>query len=164
MTPDAATQHLALERVLAAAPGTVWAMWTDPQHFAAWYGPAGATVTVVTMDVRVGGARLVRMEVETPHGARRMWFAGEHLEVAEPRLLVYSEAMADEDGNVLSAEQAGMPAGHPVTTEVQVELEPVADGTRLVLTHRGIAMGSPGAAGWQMALDKLAARLGPDGP
>jgi hypothetical protein len=35
----------------------------------------------------------------------------------------------------------------------------VAGTTRMRLTHVGIAAGSPGAVGWTMALDKLAARL-----
>jgi hypothetical protein len=63
--------------------------------------------------------------------------------------------MSDENGNVLSREQAAMPAGHPATTEVRVELESIDSGTRMVLTHVGIPAGSPGAVGWTMALDKL---------
>jgi hypothetical protein len=53
----------------------------------------------------------------------------------------------------------GMPDGHPTTTEVIVELEEVGGRTRMVLTHAGIPTGSPGAAGWTMALDKLAAHV-----
>jgi hypothetical protein len=30
----------------------------------------------------------------------------------------------------------------------------------MVMTHLGIPAGSPGAAGWEMALDKLAAYIG----
>jgi hypothetical protein len=29
----------------------------------------------------------------------------------------------------------------------------------MVMTHRGVAAGSPGAAGWAMALDKLTAHV-----
>jgi Activator of Hsp90 ATPase homolog 1-like protein len=53
-----------------------------------------------------------------------------------------------------------MPDGHPPTTEVRVELENLGGRTKMVLTHAGIPADSPGAAGWAMALDKLAARLG----
>ena len=48
-----------------------------------------------------------------------------------------------------------MPDGHPTTTEVRVELEDVDGHTKMVMTHIGIPEGSPGAAGWTMALDKL---------
>jgi Activator of Hsp90 ATPase homolog 1-like protein len=40
---------------------------------------------------------------------------------------------------------------------VTVELEDLGGRTRVVLTHAGVAPDSPGAMGWQMALDKLAA-------
>jgi hypothetical protein len=48
-------------------------------------------------------------------------------------------------------------------TEVHVDLAAIEGGTRVVLTHVGIPSGSPGAAGWSMALDKLAARAGGSG-
>ena len=99
------------------------------------------------------------MEVTTPDGAMHMWFAGEYLEVIQNQRLVYTDAVSDEHGNVLSPEQAGMPAEHPTTTEVRVELEPVGGGTRMTLTHVGIPAGSPGGAGWAMALDKLTSHL-----
>ena len=152
-TPDA----LVIERSFDASTDVIWRMWTDPQHFREWYGPAGATIPEARLDVRVGGTRFVCMQVQTPDGPMTMRFTGEYREVLEPRRLVYTESMADEDGNVLSATDAGMPAGHPTTTEVRVELEDVDGRTRMVLTHVGIPADSPGAAGWAMALDELTA-------
>jgi hypothetical protein len=67
--------------------------------------------------------------------------------------------MSDEHGNVLSPADMGMPAGHPVTTEVCVELEDVGGGTKMVMTQSGVPGDSAGAAGWEMALDKLAAHV-----
>ena len=131
-------------------------MWTDAEHFKAWYGPHGATIPVARFDVRVGGSRFVGMEMITPNGPMRMWFTGEHVEVAEPHALAYTEAMSDEDGNVQAPAAMGMPDGHPTTTEVRVALQQVNDGTRMVLTHAGIPSDSPGAVGWNMAFDKLA--------
>jgi uncharacterized protein YndB with AHSA1/START domain len=85
----------------------------------------------------------------------QMWFAGEYREVVENRRLVYTEAMSDERGNIRS-EQSAAP-GHPDTTEVRVDFEPLGDVTRIVLTHVGIPADSPGAAGWEMAFTKLTA-------
>ena len=147
------SDDVVIERTFDAPIEMVWQLWTEAEHFGAWYGPAGAQVTVEELDIRVGGARRICMEVETPAGRMRMWFTGEHLEVAEPARLVYTESMTDEDGNLTA------PPGHPSTTEVRVELTALDGGTRLVLTHVGVPAGSPGAAGWSMALDKLAARL-----
>ena len=154
-----ATQSVTLERTLDAPIDLVWQMWTDAEHFAAWYGPAGATVPVIEMDVTVGGARHFCIEMQTPDGQSRMWFVGEYRIIDEPNRLVYTESMSDPDGNRISPEAMGMPGGHPEVTEVTVELTDVDGRTRMVMTHAGIPADSPGAMGWNMALDKLEAHL-----
>jgi len=148
-----------IERTIDAPADLVWRMWTEPEHFAAWYGPSGAAIPVARMDVRVGGTRLVCMEMETPNGTMQMWFTGKYLEVVESKRLVYTESMSDEQGNVRPPSQMGMPPGHPTTTEVFVELDDLGGRTRMVLTHVGVPEGSPGAAGWRMAFDKLATHV-----
>jgi uncharacterized protein YndB with AHSA1/START domain len=137
----------------------VWQMWTDPEHFAAWYGPSGATVPTVTMDVRVGGPRRLCMEVGTPRGTVQMWFTGEFRDVLHNRRLVYTESMTDEHGNPMPPADVAMPDAHPTTTEVTVELHDLGDRTRMVMTHAGVPADSAGAAGWRMAFDKLAAQV-----
>jgi uncharacterized protein YndB with AHSA1/START domain len=99
------------------------------------------------------------MEMQTPNGPMQMWFTGEYREVVKNERLVYTESMSDENGNVRSAADMGMPAGHPTTTEVRVELEDLGGRTNMVMTHAGIPADSPGAAGWVMAFDKLAAHV-----
>jgi uncharacterized protein YndB with AHSA1/START domain len=157
---DVSQDAVVIERRFDAPVDLIWQMWTDPEHFKAWYGPTGATIPVAKMDVRVGGTRLVGMEVQTPNGPMQMWFTGKYREVVENERLVYSESMADENGNVMSPSDMGMPEGHPTTTEIQVELEDVGGQTKMVMTHVGIPADSPGAAGWTMALDKLTAYVG----
>ena len=103
------------------------------------------------MDVRVGGRRDVEMVAND--GAMRVSFTGEYREVVEPRRLVYTEAMTDAPATRSHLE-----------TEVSVDLEDLGDRTRLVLTHAGLPADSPGATGWTMALDKLAAHLGDVAP
>lgn len=148
-----------IERTFEAPVEVIWRLWTNPHDFAAWYGPAGATIPVATMDVKVGGARRVAMEIPTPNGPMRMWFAGEYREVVERQRLVYTEAMTDENGTVLAPAQLGMPDDHPTTTEIVVELEDLEGRTRMLLTHRGIPADSPGASGWILALNKFEALL-----
>jgi uncharacterized protein YndB with AHSA1/START domain len=154
-----ADNNVVIERHFDAPVELVWKMWTDAEHFKAWYGPSGAAIPSATIDVRVGGSRLVCMEITTPAGPRQMWFGGEHVEVIENELLVYTESITDEHGNIASPAETGMPEGHPITTEVRVELENVDGGTKMVMTHIGVPADSPGAAGWNMAFDKLAAEL-----
>jgi uncharacterized protein YndB with AHSA1/START domain len=149
MTSD---EHVVvIERTFDAPADVVWQLWTDPAHFRQWFGPSGVTVPVAELDVRVGGRRLVTMEMTTPDGTRRMWLAGEFREIVENERLVYTEFVADEHGN----EQSGADVEHS-TTEVRVEFEAVGNRTRLRLTHVGIPSDSPGASGWTMALEKLA--------
>lgn len=153
---DNAADAVVIERTFDAPIEQIWRLWTVPEHFQAWYGPTGTSIPVAKMDVRVGGTRLICMEMETPGGPMQMWFTGEYREVVENERLVYTEAMADEDGNPAGPEGMGMPDGHAVT-EVRVELAVVDGRTRMILTHVGIPADSPGATGWHMALDKLTA-------
>jgi uncharacterized protein YndB with AHSA1/START domain len=156
---NASRDAVVIERSFDAPVDLIWRMWTEPEHFKAWYGPDGATVPVAKMDVRPGGSRLVCLEMDTPGGLVQMWFTGEYREVAENQRLVYTESMSDKNGNVLPPSDMGMPPGHPATTEVIVELEDLGGRTKMVLTHTGIPADSPGAAGWAMALSKLAAHI-----
>lgn len=151
MTNDQQAPAVVIERTIGAPIEQVWAMWTDPEHFAQWYGPTGTKVSVLAFDVRPGGTRTVGMEVQTPEGSREMWFSGIYLDVVPHERLRYTEFIADREGNQLS------PDGAPhAVTEVQVAFRPMGSRTELVLTHLGIPAGSPGAVGWQMALDELA--------
>ena len=164
MTGEKVAQDaVVIERTFDAPVELIWQMWTVPKHFQAWYGPDGATIPVATIDLRVGGTRLVCMLVQTPNGPMNMWFTGEYLEIVENKRLVYTEAMCDENGNISSPSDMGMPEGHPVTTEVRVDLEDIGGRTKMVMTHAGISAESPGAAGWTMALDKLTAYVATHG-
>jgi uncharacterized protein YndB with AHSA1/START domain len=148
--PTHTDDAVVIERDFDAPIDLVWRMWTDGAEFASWYGPAGASVPVAELDVRVGGPRRVCMEVATPDGPMRMWFGGHYRTVDAPRLLVYSEQVTNEHGDAI---------GDGPPTEVRVELSELDGGTHMLLTHLGVAGGSAGATGWAMALDKLTAAL-----
>ena len=68
MDASRSTDAVVIEHRFDAPVDLIWQMWTDPDHFRAWYGPEGASIPVAKMDVRVGGVRLVRMEVQAPNG------------------------------------------------------------------------------------------------
>ncbi len=147
-------EAVVIERTFDAAVDLVWQMWTDPEHFKKWYGPKGFSVLVADMELRVGGKRLICMA--SPDGSMKMWTTGEHLEIAANQRLVYTESMADENGNVLPPSAMGMPEGYPTTTEVTVLLEDLGGHTKMVMTHAGVPADSPGASGWNQAFNKLA--------
>ena len=153
------TKHVQIERTFDAPIDVIWAMWTEPDHFANWYGPMGAKIPKAEMDMRVGGRRHIAMEMDTPRGVMQMFFVGEYREVDPKTRLVYTEAMADADGSPMTAEQMGMPAGAPMETSVVVELVDLGDRTKMTMTHIGIPADSPGGQGWTMAIDKMQTRV-----
>lgn len=153
------TKDVQIERTFSAPIDLIWSMWTEAEHFANWYGPMGAKIPKAEMDVRVGGRRHIGMEMETPNGPMKMFFIGEYREIDPKTRLVYTESMGDADGNPMTAEQMGMPAGASMETSIIVELEDLGDQTKMVMTHVGVPADSPGGQGWNMAIDKLEARI-----
>jgi uncharacterized protein YndB with AHSA1/START domain len=142
-----------IERTFEAAVDLIWQMWTDPEQFKQWYGPQGFTVPVADMDMRVGGKRLICMA--SPDGSLKMWTTGEYTEIVPNERLVYTESMADENGNVVSPSAMGMPDGYPAMTEVTVLLEELGGRTKMVMTHAGVPASSGAGGGWEQAFDKL---------
>jgi uncharacterized protein YndB with AHSA1/START domain len=83
---DGAGQDVVLERVFDAPVHLVWQLWTDPEHFRAWYGPEGEYREVVehrrlvyteaVSDERGGvpeeGVTEVRVELEDLGGRTRV--------------------------------------------------------------------------------------------
>jgi uncharacterized protein YndB with AHSA1/START domain len=52
---DRSERELVFSRVLDAPLDLVWEIWTNPEHIARWWGPAGFTNTIRKMEVRTGG-------------------------------------------------------------------------------------------------------------
>ncbi len=146
---------IVIERIFDAPIDLIWQMWTQPSHFKNWYGPKGASVPVVEMDVRVGGKRIICMEIQRPDGRMKMWTTGEYIEVVPNQRLVYSESMADENGNVMSASDMGMPESFPATTEIIVELEDLGSRTKMTMTHAGMPANQGASNGWEQAFAKM---------
>ncbi len=118
-----------IERTFDVPIDLIWAMWTEAEHFANWYGPMV------------------------------MFFVGEYRDVDPKTRLVYTESMADAEGIALTAELMGMPAGTPTETSIVVELVDLGDRTKMTVTHVGVPADSPGGQGWAMAIDKIEARI-----
>ena len=150
-SPTVFADAVVIERTFAAPVDLIWQMWTEAEQFQKWYGPKGFSVPVAEMDLQVGDKRLICMA--SPDGSMKMWSTGEYVEIASTTHLVYTESMADEEGNVVSPSAMGMPEGYPETTEITVLLEDMGGRTKMVITHAGIPADSPGAGGWNMAFD-----------
>jgi len=153
------SRWITIERLFAAPPAAVWAMWTDAGLFKTWFGPNGMTIPHAQMNVTIGGTRKICMQLDRPGQAMSMWFTGSYTEIDAPYRLVYTESMCQPDGTLISPASMGMPPGTPEQTQVQLDLTATEAGTKMRMVHVGIPAGSPGEGGWQQAFDKLAKAL-----
>ncbi|TMI71157.1 MAG: SRPBCC domain-containing protein [Bacillati bacterium ANGP1] len=141
-------QAIVITRVFDAPRELVWKAWTEPEHFARWYGPKGFTTPVCRIDLRVGGKYLNCMR--SPQG-QDFWSTGVFREVVAPERLVMTGSRADKDGNV--------DADWPMETQISVAFEEDDGRTKVTLKHVGMPAGKGremAEAGWNESLDKLA--------
>jgi uncharacterized protein YndB with AHSA1/START domain len=144
-TDTGTTGTLRIDRILRASPDRVFAAWTDPTSLAAWMSPVGHAE--VAADVRVGGSFTVAMVGD----GRRIEHTGEYLEIDPPRRLRFSWRS---------------PYTGPEAGVVTVEIAPVPEGTRLVLTHERLpAEAVDGhASGWGTMVERLGVHLAERAP
>jgi uncharacterized protein YndB with AHSA1/START domain len=115
---------LRLERLIAAPPERVFALWTKPDQLVKWWGPEGFDVPVSALDVRVGGQW--RTTMRSPDG-RLLTVSGVYRQIVPPNRLVLTWAWDDDNGA----------RGHE--TEITLTFESVPGGTRLTLVQQTFA-------------------------
>ena len=91
---------LVMERVFDAPRELVWKVLTEAQHIPHWWGPRDTTMTVVEMDVRVGGRW---RWVSRSAGGVDAPFTGEYLELVPPERIVRTEIFDVEPFNQMGA-------------------------------------------------------------
>ncbi|HEY0187783.1 MAG TPA: SRPBCC domain-containing protein [Cellulomonas sp.] len=123
-TPDPQARTLTIVADLAAPPGQVWLLWTDPRWLERWWGPPNWPATVTEHDVTVGGRS--RYVMTGPDGTRAGgWWR--FLALDEPRSLTIEDGFSGPDGEPDPA----MP-----TVTMRLDLEPVPAGTRMTVVSR----------------------------
>lgn len=142
MTSDAALQadELRIERLIAAPPDKIYALWTDPDRLVQWWGPEGYDIPEHALDIRPGGAW--RTVMRSPTGSRHA-VSGVYREMVPSRRLVFTWGWEDGDG------QRGE------ETEVTVTFEAVPGGTRLVVRQKSFSdqdARDKHLAGWETTL------------
>lgn len=129
-----------VDRLLPAAPASVFRALTEPTLLVQWLGPEGSETEVEMMEVSIGGR--LALCVHLPDGSP-IRIEGRYLDIDPPGRLVHS-------WNVV---------GTDLTTTVTFALEPRGSGTRLVLEQRGFADRDDrqrNDRGWRDLLDRLA--------
>ena len=134
---------LRVARTIQADRQVVWDAWTQTEHMKNWACPESGSVLEVEVDLRVGGAYKIVMNVE---GATHTAF-GTYREVDAPNRLVYTWDWEEESHSVGE-------------TLVTVEFEERGDATEVVLVHEGfpVVEAKDGhEQGWASCLNRLEA-------
>ena len=137
-----------ITELIDAPPEQVYEAFTDPDQFAAWYGPPGFPVARETLelDARVGGAQRFTM-IGEDDPAMQTGFDGRFSEVVPNALLVSSGAWE------------GIPGlDEPWPSGLRVELSEEDGRTRLVVLEGPHPPGTAelGRQAWVLMLRKLA--------
>ena len=162
-SPDVAQpseDEVVITRVFDAPREAVWAAWTEPERMKRWWGPKTWTAPVARMDVREGGKYVYNMGGPDGPG---VWATGTYREVVRPERLVMTDSFADEDGNIVSGDEYGMP-DFPRELLITVTFEEQDGKTKMTLRHAGVASVSATdrammEQGWSESFDKLAEML-----
>jgi len=146
--PDlTADQEVLITRIFDAPREQVFNAWIDPDEVAAWYGPEHFDTPRehIHIDPRVGGR--YELTMVRRDGGGEFTIGYEILELVAPELLVLRSDPMPEMG-----------MHEPTIT--RVELNDDGAKTRMTLTDGPYPAGGGHAeAGWNAALDKLAARV-----
>jgi uncharacterized protein YndB with AHSA1/START domain len=157
--PEGMDGCITITRIFDAPRQKVWQEWTEPIQYKCWWGPKDFTSPYANLEVRPGGKFLVSMQA--PDG-KLYWDTGKYEEIVENQRLVYTDTLADENGNVVPASYYGMGPDKPLDMEVEVTLEDLGGKTRMTLEHCGLPEGDlldNTRQWWNQSLDKLASCL-----
>jgi uncharacterized protein YndB with AHSA1/START domain len=122
---------ITIERTFATTAARLWDLWTTKEGIEAWWGPEGFRVDVLQLELRPRGRLHYRMTATAPAMVEFMKGAGLPLsneahatygEIAPPRFFTY-DSLVDF-----------VPGQEPYTISNRIDLEPVAGGTKVVLT------------------------------
>lgn len=156
-TTKSKTNVLSIKRTFNAPLGKIWKAWSDPETFKKWWGPQNYTCPEVTIDFKVGGK--IHACMKDKKSGKETWSIGTYKEIVPDRKIVVTDSFSDENGNIISATEAGMKGmeDFPQTLLVTINLMENNGKTDLSLTHEGIPEGMQDDCrkGWQESLDKM---------
>jgi uncharacterized protein YndB with AHSA1/START domain len=128
-------KELLITHLFDAPRETVFNAWTDPEVLKLWYAPDGCTIEFKYIDT-VQEGKFHSVIHDPVHGD--CWIKGTYLEVFAPKKLVFTMALSDEQGNLVSSATAGKSEDWPEETITTVTFEPIGEQTK-VTVHQTVA-------------------------
>ncbi len=148
-----------ITRIFDAPRELVFRAWTDPEHLMRWYAPRGCTIHFRQIDLRQGG--VFHSCIRSPEG-HECWCKGVYREIVKPERIVYTLAVADEEGNFVDPADVGMDPDWPRETILTVTFAE-HDGKTTLTLHQTILESLAKRTGahpsWIEMLDRLAELL-----
>lgn len=140
------TREITLTRVYEAPRDRIFAMWTEAEHLARWWGPDGFSVPRAVSDPRPGGALTIVMagpDFEETINAR-------YREVVAPERIVVDSIVPGPDG------QPFIESSHTVTfTDLEGRTEVTVRARASVFRPEGLGALAGMKAGWSQSLQCL---------
>lgn len=147
MTDAVSSREITLTRMYDGPREEVFALWTEAEHLARWWGPDGFTAPTVESDPRPGGALLIVMA--GPDGFQETMQAT-YRDVVPPERLVVDSVVAGADGARF------IESSHTVTfAEVGGKTEVTVRARASVFRPEGLAALEGMLAGWTQSLQCL---------
>jgi uncharacterized protein YndB with AHSA1/START domain len=97
---DTATRDFTFTRTFDAPRERVWRAWTDAASLAQWWGPKGAAIRVISLDLRPGGVFHYAMAFRPGHD---MYGRFVYREIDPPARLVFVNSFSDPAGGITRA-------------------------------------------------------------
>ena len=94
------TNDFVITRVFNAPRKLIFDAFTQPKHLAHWWGPKGMALEVINLDLRPDG--IFHYGMKTPDG-HEMFGVFKYIEIVSPEKIVFINAFADKDGNLIRA-------------------------------------------------------------
>jgi uncharacterized protein YndB with AHSA1/START domain len=156
-----ARRRVSIERTLGGTVEDVWELWTTKAGIESWWGPDGFVVKVRRLDVRLGGELLYAMSATAPEQIEFLKKAG--MALTTESLVTYTDVVPLK--RLAFTQMADfIPGVTPYEVATAVELKPVPQGVRLVLTLDAMHdeyWTKMAVMGWENELDKLGRVLKP---
>lgn len=119
-----------IERTVAASPERVWQLWTTPEGISQWWAPDGFRTDVDRLDLTSGGELVYTMTATAPEQVEFLKENGIPLSTQSRK--VFTEL--SRPSRIAYRSLVDFVPGHePYEQLTVVDLEPVDEGTRVVM-------------------------------
>lgn len=151
------TTDIVITRIINAPVASVWKMWTDPKAVTQWWGPTDYTSPSAQIDLREGGKYIFAMRAPQYQGGQESYTAGEYKEIIPMEKLVFTQSLADANGEKL--DKAQRPPDFPDDVLTTITFKEVNGMTEMNIVEQGWELSQMSVfayAGMHQSLDKLA--------